>query len=77
MSPEGIEPSPHGVRIRHAANKHLKLMVESSGNDPEPRVLKARCAADYATTPVQGDVRFNSRSILSLFMVFFGGPVWS
>ena len=24
---EGIEPSPHGVRIRHAANKHLKLPI--------------------------------------------------
>ena len=25
VSLEGIEPSPHGVRIRHAANEHLKL----------------------------------------------------
>jgi hypothetical protein len=42
VSLEGIEPSPHGVRIRHAANKHLKLeQVVAAGFEPAPHRLKA------------------------------------
>jgi hypothetical protein len=45
VSLEGIEPSPHGVRIRHAANKHLKLedqdAVVAAGFEPAPHRLKA------------------------------------
>lgn len=31
---DGIEPSPHGVRIRHAASEHLKPVVVAHGIEP-------------------------------------------
>ncbi len=63
---DGIEPSPHGVRIRHAASKHLKPSCGAG----EIRTLAAQgknlARFRYATTPHHArDVRFDSRSVLS------------